>query len=63
MKHSTRFSLLLGIILNMSWLFCGMACDPDLEDPCVFALEAYLPRNVDSIHVAICNKDSVCSFF
>lgn len=47
----------------MSWFFCGMACDPDLEEPCVFALEAYLPRNVDSIHVAICNKDSVRSFF
>ena len=46
-------------------MFCGHACSPadDLVGECGLYFNVDLPKGADSIHVKICNQDSVCHVF
>ena len=63
MKH--RKSIIVCFAAFAYLIFCGHACSPadDLVGECGLYLNVDLPKGADSVHVKICNQDSVCHVF
>ncbi len=59
-----RINYLYNNLIVLFFIICCCACDPDIQEaPCGLYVDIELPRNVDSVHVKICNNDSICTTF